>query len=79
MENRYWDEEKVIKQIAKATTSKIVVSRVKKNGKEFFTIREWYCTKSDPTWKPGKAGITIPICGDIAMQVVAAMTAEMVG
>ena len=55
----YWDVEKEIAEIPASGTSKIAVIRGKKSGKEFVAIREWYCTQSDPTWKPSKNGINV--------------------
>ena len=76
MANAFWDKVKMVREITKATTSKLVVEKVEKNGKEYFSIREWYCTKNDPTWKPAKNGMTIP--KELAMLVVEAIAKELV-
>jgi len=55
----YWDKEEVISEIHLSEKSKIVVSAVEKNGKQFVNVREFYCTSQDPTWKASKNGMPV--------------------
>jgi Transcriptional Coactivator p15 (PC4) len=57
----YWDSEIYLAQVEKTPTSQYQVHAVEKSGKRYINIREWYCTKTDPTWKPSKSGMAIPL------------------
>lgn len=72
MAGAYWDEEVVVEEIPKGELAKYIVSRCKKGGKEYINIREWYCTRTDPTWRPSKAGMTLPP-GDVTKHVLNAL------
>ena len=57
----FWEHEVVVAEIKKSATSKYVVSAATRKGRSYVNVREWYCTKADPTFKPAKAGMAIPI------------------
>lgn len=59
-ENTYWDKEKVVSEITLSDYRKLVVSSCIKDGKKYVNVREFYCTRTDSTWKPSKHGICIP-------------------
>ena len=73
MANAYWTREEVIAEISKNDTSKYIVSRCEKDGRKFINVREWYCTRNDPTWKPAKSGMAIPVENGIAEKTLEAM------
>lgn len=68
----YWDSEFVVAEVHRTPLSKYVVSKCTKAGKTVINLREWYCTASDPNWKPSKNGITVPQ-GDAARHVINTM------
>jgi len=57
----FWDSEEPIREISKGETSKYCVHYVTRQGNSYINVREWYCTRNDPTWKPAKAGMAIPL------------------
>jgi hypothetical protein len=61
MSNKYWDKEQLYAAVSRSTTSEYRISLCQKGDKQYVHIREWYCTKSDPTWKPSKQGMSLPI------------------
>jgi hypothetical protein len=69
---------KLIK-ISDTTAFRISVIQMGKNVKgepkqvKRLSVRQMYCTKKDPTWKPGYAGMTISF--DIFERIVKAMNA----
>lgn len=78
--NTYWEQETLIAEVVKNETSKFVINRcipkrkseASPQAKPVITIREWYCTKYNPTWLPAKSGITLPQ-GDIARLAINAL------
>jgi len=54
-----WDREVTLGTVDRTPIQRYVINRVWKNGETRVTIREWYRTANDPTWKPSKNGITI--------------------
>lgn len=42
----------------------IELIRMEKKGPVFLSIRQMYCTKKDPNWKPGRNGLMLPIAED---------------
>ena len=73
-ENKYWDEEVVVAEIPKDTYAKYIVSKCKKGTKEVVNVREWYNTKLDPTWRPSKSGMAVPIADGTCWNLIQAMT-----
>lgn len=51
----------------------IELIRMEKKGPVFLSIRQMYKTKRDPEWKPGRAGMTLPIEEGEARRVLKAM------
>jgi hypothetical protein len=60
VENKYWDTEEFVGETLKSETSKFLVHRCTRGGKNFITVREWYKTKTSTLWFPSKNGISLP-------------------
>ena len=60
--DNFWDERELVVEIENGEHSKFVVDRCKKAGKDYVSIREFWNTKSDPEWRPGKSGMAIKSC-----------------
>lgn len=60
-QKRLWDNYKVIGEVKKSDKIKIVVGAGIRDGVKYLNVREFYFTKKDSTWKPGRDGITIPL------------------
>lgn len=58
---RIWDNYKVIGEIKKSDSIKIVVAAAIRDGVRYINLREFYIRKRDMVWKPGRDGLTIPI------------------
>ena len=58
---RIWDNYKVIGEIKKSGSIKIVVAAAIRDGVRYINLREFYIRKRDNVWMPGRDGITIPI------------------
>ena len=56
----YWDEEVEILSLDLNDKAYVKASTVKKNGKAFVSVREFYRTEKNPEWKPSSRGISIP-------------------
>ena len=72
----YWDAETIVAELPKDDFAKYVVSACVKNGKKFVNVREWYHTSYDPTWKPSKSGMAIPV--GVAQDLVHAIEEALV-
>lgn len=42
----------------------IELIQMEKNGPSLINVRQFYCTKNDATWKPGRHGLTLSMEGD---------------
>lgn len=60
-QKRIWDNYEVIGEVQKSDSIKFVIAAATRKGFRYISIREFYITKKDPTWKPGRDGITIPL------------------
>lgn len=58
---RIWDNYKVIGEIKKSDSIKIVVAAAIRDGVRYINLREFYIRKRDNVWKPGRDGLTIPL------------------
>lgn len=58
---RLWDNYQVVGEVQKSDKIKFVVGAGIRDGVKYVNIREFYYTKRDSTWKPGRDGITIPL------------------
>lgn len=47
--------------LSKGEFAQLRVNLVSINGVEMFDFRQYYCTKSDRTWKPTGKGFTLPL------------------
>ena len=73
----FWDAEIVITEVPKDDFAKYIISKCAKGGKEYINLREWYHTRNDPTWKPARAGVAIPISTGVAREVITALMQAM--
>lgn len=48
----------------------IELIRLEKNGPVYLSIRQMYATQKDPTYKPGRNGMTIPVEDGEARRVI---------
>ena len=76
MAANYWDKEKELNVISKGPKAEVRISLVEKNGKQFVNVREWYCTANDPTWKPSKSGMSIPV-GTVGEEIASSIKVAM--
>ena len=58
---RLWDNYKVIGEVQKSDSIKIVVGAGIRDGVKYINIREFYIRKRDNVWMPGRDGVTIPL------------------
>lgn len=58
---RIWDNYKVIGEVKKSDSIKIVVAAAVRDGVKYINLREFYIRKRDNAWMPGRDGLTIPI------------------
>lgn len=58
---RLWDNYLVVGEVQKSDKIKFVIGAGVRDGVKYLNIREFYFTKRDAVWKPGRDGITIPI------------------
>lgn len=58
---RIWDNYKVIGEIKKSDSIKIVVAAAIRDGVRYINMREFYIRKRDNVWMPGRDGLTVPI------------------
>lgn len=58
---RLWDNYKVIGEVQKSSSIKLVVAAGIRDGVRYLNIREFYLRKRDNEWRPAKDGITIPL------------------
>lgn len=52
----YWDKEILVKVVTTGEHTVMRISLTQKKGESYVAYREWYNTKSDPTYKPSKHG-----------------------
>ena len=71
----FWDKEEVVAEVNKSDKGKYIITKAEKSGKQYIGIREWYCTQNDPTWKPGKNGMNLPMT--VAKEVLEALLKEV--
>lgn len=60
-QKRIWDNYKVIGEVQKSGSIKIVIAAAIRDGVKYINIREFYIRKRDNVWMPGRDGITIPL------------------
>lgn len=58
---KVWDNCVTIDEVQKSNGTKLVVQLVARDGVKYINVREWYKKKSDNEWKPGVAGISVPV------------------
>lgn len=58
---RLWDNYLVVGEVQKSDKIKFVIGAGVRDGVKYLNIREFYYTKKDAVWKPGRDGITIPM------------------
>lgn len=58
---RLWDNYDVVGEVQKSDKIKFVIGAGVRDGVRYLNIREFYYTKKDDTWKPGRDGITVPL------------------
>lgn len=58
---KIWDNYRVIGEVPKSTSIKLVVGAGIRDGVRYINIREFYKRKKDNEWMPGRDGITIPL------------------
>lgn len=58
---RIWDNYKVIGEVKKSDSIKIVVAAAIRDGVRYINMREFYIRKRDNVWMPGRDGLTVPI------------------
>lgn len=58
---RLWDNYQVVDEVQKSDKIKFVIGAGVRDGVKYINIREFYYTKRDSTWKPGRDGITVPL------------------
>lgn len=58
---RLWDNYLVVGEVQKSDRIKFVIGAGIRDGVRYLNIREFYYTKKDEEWKPGRDGITIPL------------------
>lgn len=75
MAEKYWDSEEVVGEVKKDEFAKYIVSACTKGGKDYINVREWYCTRTDPNFRPAKSGMALPVSnnGDVSMQLISVM------
>ena len=56
VQSTYWDKEILVKEVTTGDNTVMRVSVAQKKGETYVVYREWYNTKSDPTYKPSKHG-----------------------
>lgn len=56
VQSAYWDKQIVVKEVSTGDNTMMQVSITQKKGETYIAYREFYNTKSDPTWKPSKHG-----------------------
>ena len=60
MPSEFWDEQVVVEEIETGAKRKIVVSRVRKDGRRYVDVRAFYPDRAKSgSWLPGK-GLSIP-------------------
>lgn len=69
----FWDSSEKIGEVQKNDRAKYVIEACVKGDRHFANVREWYLSKNDNDWHPGKAGICIPVEDDIARACLIAM------
>ena len=60
-QKRLWDNYRVVGEVKKSDKIKFVIGAGVRDGVRYLNIREFYHTKKDDAWKPGRDGITIPL------------------
>ena len=58
---RLWDNYKVIGEVKKSDSIKIVIGAGVRDGVKYINLREFYMRKRDGVWNPGRDGLTIPL------------------
>lgn len=58
---RLWDNYKVVGEVMKSDSIKIVVGAGIRDGVRYINLREFYIRKRDGVWNPGRDGLTIPL------------------
>lgn len=58
---RIWDNYKVVGEVQKSDSIKLVIAAACRDGVKYINIREFYLRKRDNTWMPSRDGITCPI------------------
>lgn len=56
-----------MKKVIKVSEHKrweIELIRLEKKGPTLLNVRQFYCTKKDPEWKPGRQGMTLSLEGE---------------
>lgn len=66
---KIWDNRKVIGEVLKSESTKLVVELTARDGVKYVNIRGWYKKKSNNEWKPALDGISPPIAIPINGQV----------
>ena len=56
VQSTYWDKEILVKEVTTGNHTVMRVSVTQKKGETYVAYREWYNTKSDPTYKLSKHG-----------------------
>lgn len=58
---RLWDNYKVVGEVRKSDSIKIVIGAGIRDGVKYINLREFYIRKRDNVWMPGRDGLTIPL------------------
>lgn len=58
---KIWDNCKLIGEVQKSASMKFRVELVTRDGVKYINIRDWYKKRSTNEWKPGLAGIAVPV------------------
>lgn len=77
VKSSYWDKEYTLPEIPTDGSNVMKVSLTEKKGKRWLVFREWYCSKFDPEYRPGKHGGAIPLeaAEDFAGSIMVAVNA----
>lgn len=67
---KIWDNHEIIGEVQKSNATKLVVTLATREGVKYINIREWYKKQSDNIWRPGSAGIILPVSATVAGQEV---------
>lgn len=66
---KIWDNHKVIGEVQKSESTKVVFTLGAIDGVKYISLRGWYKTKKEQEWKPGRDGISIPVKLPINMEI----------